>query len=122
MPVTALRTNEKSRNEATYVAEMCSRPTRHTITDPSSQMMTIGQISLPHCTLRSDTVAGARNSSALTPKFEGFQRWRSCTRSTYLETIEIRLHRKYGQRNGERSRMPTLIPVMYALARCGQCP
>ena len=26
------------------------------------------------------------------PKFDGFQRWRPRTRSTYFEVIEIRLH------------------------------
>ena len=72
--------------------------------------------------LSSDTVAGARNSTALTPKFDGFQRWRPLYRRTYFDTIEIRLRSTYGQRNGDRTRMPTLMPVMYALARCGQRP
>ena len=39
-----------------------------------------------------------------------------------LGRIEIRLQRKYGHRNGERTRMPTLMPVMYALAGCGHLP
>src|SRR6185436_18786992 len=72
--------------------------------------------------LRSEVDAGARNSSALTPKFEGFQRWRPLYRRTYFEAIEIRLASAYGHRNGDRTRIPTLIPVMYALARCGHRP
>ena len=42
---------------------MCRRPTRQTITEPSIQMTTIGQSVLPHWMLRSETVAGARNST-----------------------------------------------------------
>ena len=91
---------------------MCRRPTRQTITEPSTQMTTIGQRVLPHWMLSSDTVAGARNSTALTPKFDGFQRCRPLYRSTYFDTIEIRLASAYGHRNGERTRMPTLMPVM----------
>ena len=70
---------------------MCSRPTRHTMTAPSSQITTIGQTVLPHWMLSSDTVAGARKSTALTPKFDGFQRWRPFSRRTYFDVIEIRL-------------------------------
>jgi len=33
-------------------------------------------------------------------------------RRTYLDRIEMNEHRKYGHRNGDRSRMPTLMPVM----------
>src|SRR5438270_7390455 len=101
---------------------MCSRPTRHTMTDPSVQMTTIGQMLLPHWMLRSVTVAGARNRTALTPRFDGFQRCRPSTLSTYFDVIEIRLASAYGHRNGDRTRIPTLIPVMYALAGCGHCP
>ena len=46
------------------------------------------------------------------PKFDGFQMWRSWTRSTYFEVIEIKAHKAYGQKAGERTRMPTLIPLM----------
>src|SRR5687768_12825218 len=101
---------------------MCSRPTRHTITVPSNQMTAIGHSVLPHWMLRRDTVVGARKSSALTPKFDGFQRCRPFTRSTYFDVIEIRLPSQYGHKNGERTRIPTLIPVIYALARCGHRP
>src|SRR5581483_3837323 len=111
-PVIELRTNEKKRNEATYVALMCSRPTRQTITNPSSQMTSIGQMLLHHWMLRTDTVAGARNRTTLMPKFEGFQRWRPCRRRTYFEAIEMRLTSTYGHTNGDRTRIPTLIPVM----------
>jgi len=62
--------------------------------------------------LSSDTVAGARNSSALTPKFDGFQRCRPLYLSTYFDTIEIRLASAYAHKKGERTRMPTLMPVM----------
>src|SRR5687767_11444958 len=89
VPVTAARTSENSRNEATYVAEMCSRPTRHVITVPRIQMTAIGATTLPHWMLRTATVAGARNTTALTPKFVGFHRWRPRNRSTYFEVIEI---------------------------------
>ena len=56
------------------------------------------------------------------PKFDGFQRCRPLTRSTYFDVIEIAEHSAYGQKAGERTRMPTLMPVMYALARCGHLP
>ena len=46
------------------------------------------------------------------PKFEGFQMWRPLTRNTYLDVIEIALHSAYGQKAGERTRMPTLMPVI----------
>jgi hypothetical protein len=32
------------------------------------------------------------------------------------------LARTYGHRNGDRIRMPTLMPEMYALAGCGHLP
>ena len=72
--------------------------------------------------LRSDTVCGARKSTALTPRFDGFHRCRPFTRSTYFDRIEIRLAKKYGHRNGDRTRMPTLMPEMYALAGCSHLP
>ena len=40
--------------------------------------------------------AGARNTSALTPKFVGFHRCLPRNRSTYFEVIEIKLVKKYG--------------------------
>ena len=52
------------------------------------------------------------------PKFDGFQMCRPLMRSTYLDMIEIAAHSAYGQKAGERTRMPTLIPLMYALAGC----
>src|SRR5512138_1077165 len=122
MPVTALRTSDSSRKDATYVALMCSRPARHTITAPRIQITTIGQITLPHWMLRTEALAGARNSSALTPKFDGFHRCRSRKRKTYFVAIETRLVSAYAHRNGDRTRIPTLMPVMYALAGCGQRP
>src|SRR6476660_1256381 len=118
-PVSALRTNEKKRNAATYAALMCRRPTRHTITAPSVQMAIIGHRLLPHWMESTDTVAGARNTTVLTPKFDGFHRWRPSRRSTYFDTIEIRLASAYGHRKGDRTRIPTLSPVMYALAGWG---
>ncbi len=72
--------------------------------------------------LRLATVKGARNNIALTPKFDGFQMWRPFTRRTYFDVIEIALHRAYGQNAGDLTRMPTLIPEMYALARFGTFP
>ena len=58
------------------------------------------------------TVSAARNSITEMPKLDGFQIWRPLTRSTYLEVIEIALHSAYGQKAGERTRIPTLMPVM----------
>src|SRR5262245_18443832 len=98
---------------------MCRRPTRHTMTEPSIQMTTIGQSVWPHWMLKSDTLAGARNNTALTPKFEGFHKCRPLRRKTYFEAIDVRLARTYGQKNGDRTRMPTSMPVMYALAGWG---
>src|SRR5437773_85950 len=101
---------------------MCRRPTFQTMAAPRIQMTTIGQMTLPHWMLSSDALAGARNRSALTPKFDGFQRWRSLRRRTYFDAIDTSAHSTYVQRNGDRTRMPTLMPVMYALAGCGHLP
>src|SRR5690349_8465343 len=68
VPVSAVRTNENSRNEATYAAEIWARPTRHTMTEPSTQITAIGATTLPHWMLRTVIVAGARKTAALTPK------------------------------------------------------
>src|SRR5690606_2931980 len=106
------RTNENAKNERTYATQMWSRFSRQTITLPSSQITSIGQRLLPHCTLSPATVAGARNSIALTPRFDGFQRCRPRQRIAYFDAIEIKLHSAYGQNAGERIRIPTLIPVM----------
>src|SRR4029077_2201167 len=92
LPVTALCTNDSSRNDATYVALMCSPPTRQTMPDPRIQITTIGQMTLPHWMLSTDALAGARNSSALTPKFDGFQRCRSFRRRTYFVVIDTSEH------------------------------
>ena len=46
------------------------------------------------------------------PKFEGFHRWRPSRRSTYFDVIEIAEQSAYGQNAGERTSMPTLMPVM----------
>src|ERR1043166_236106 len=72
--------------------------------------------------LSTDALAGARNRSADTPKFDGFQMCRLLTRKTYLLAIDTSEHKTYAHRNGERTRMPTLMPVMYALAGCGHLP
>src|SRR4029450_195880 len=98
---------------------MWNRRSRQIIIEPSAQTTSIGQSVLPHWTLSVATVAGARKSMALTPRFDGFQRCRPCQRIAYFEVIEIRLQSMYGQNAGERIRMPMLIPVMYALARWG---
>ncbi len=91
---------------------MCARPTRHTITAPSIQMTAIGATALPHWMLSTVTVAGASSTIALTPKFVGFQMCRPFSRSTYFERIEMKLVKKYGHMNGDRMRMPALIPLM----------
>jgi hypothetical protein len=59
---------------------------------------------------------------ATTPKFDGFQMCRPSTRSTYFDVIEIAEHNAYGQNAGERTSMPTLMPEIYELARCGHDP
>src|SRR6185295_14516253 len=85
--------------------------------DPSTQITINGHLKLPHCTLRLATVSGARNSNTQIPKFDGFQRCRPFTRSTYFDMIESTLARAYGQNAGERKSMPTLMPLIYALER-----
>src|SRR5689334_10237708 len=92
------------------------------ITEPKIQITSSGQRKLPHCTLNTATVSGASSSSATMQKFEGFHKWRSFTRSTYFDMIERTLHNAYGQNAGERSRIPTLMPEMYALERFSHLP
>src|SRR3954452_9111236 len=99
---------------------MWNRRRRQMINEPRHQMTSIGHSALPHCTLRLATVPGARNSRALTPRFEGFQRCRPRQRIAYFDVMEIRLHSAYGQKAGEGIRMPTLTPVMWALAGDGR--
>jgi hypothetical protein len=36
--------------------------------------------------------------------------------------MEIALHKAYGQIASDLTRIPTLIPEIYALARCGHVP
>src|SRR5690349_3286085 len=101
---------------------MCRRRRREMMIEPRIQMTIIGPIELPNWMLRLATASFARNSIATMPKLEGFQMCRPLTRSTYLDVIVIALQRTYGQINGERTRMPTLMPEIYALARCGTFP
>src|SRR4051794_24577389 len=89
---------------------------------PSTQMTSSGQTSLPHCCAKLATDCGARKSKTLMPRLDGFHRCRPPRRSAYLDEIDSRLHITNGHTNVERMRMPTLMPVMYALARCGQRP
>src|SRR6202789_899433 len=72
--------------------------------------------------LRAVTDSAAKKSIMQMPKLDGFQIWRFFTRRTYFEVMAITEHSAYGQNAGERSRIPTLMPVMYALARCGHLP
>src|SRR3954470_2899164 len=102
--------------------QMCSRRRREMMIEPRIQMTIIGPIELPNWMLRLATVAGARNSIAAIPKLDGFQMCRPFTRSTYLDVMVMALQRAYGQKYGERTRIPTLMPEMYALARCGIFP
>src|SRR5438093_3004340 len=71
--------------------------------------------------LRLATESPATNSIAQMPKLDGFHKWRPLTRKTYFERIEIAAQSPYGHNAGERIRMPTLMPVIYALAGCGHC-
>ena len=72
---------------------MWNRFSRQMMSDPSTQMTIIGRRALPHWMLRLATVAGARKSITLTPRFEGFQRCRPCQRIAYFDVIEIRAQR-----------------------------
>src|SRR5678816_247753 len=92
------------------------------ITEPRIQITSRGQMKLPHWIVSAATVSGARNNNTQIPKFDGFQRWRPFTRNTYFDMIESTLHNAYGQNAGERSRMPTLIPEIYALERLSHLP
>ena len=92
------------------------------MTLPKHQTTIIGRRLLPHWTLRPATVSGASTSIETMPKLEGFQRWRPSTRRTYFEVMEMAEHRAYGHIAGDRTSMPTLMPEMYELARCGQAP
>ncbi len=91
---------------------MWSRLARHTMTVPSTQMTMSEAKLLPHWMLSEATACEARISMAQMPKLEGFQMCRPRTRSAYFEVMESALHSAYGQKAGERSRMPTLMPLM----------
>src|SRR5690349_16232914 len=101
---------------------MCSRPREYRISEPRQKMISSGQISLPHCWLNGDTSLGTRSNSRLTPRFDGLNRCRPWTRIAYFEEIDSRLQMMYGHSRFDRTRMPTLMPVMYALAMCGHFP
>src|SRR5580658_9737567 len=113
------RRNERAIKDTTYVRLMWNRRARHRMTDPSAQMTTSEPKLLPHCMLSEATDWEARKSMAQMPKLEGFQIWRPRKRSAYFEVMERRLQSAKGQKAGERRRIPTLMPVMYALAGCG---
>src|SRR5215213_348610 len=121
-PVIQLRKNANAKNESTYVALMWIRLARQIITEPRIHITNNGQIKFPHWIVSAATVSGARNNKTQIPKFEGFQRCRPFTRNTYFDMIEITLHNAYGQNAGDRMRMPTLIPEMYALERLSHLP
>ncbi len=58
------------------------------------------------------TDSAARNSTTQMPKFDGFQMCLFLTRMRYFEVMAIAAQRAYGQKAGDRSRMPTLMPLM----------
>src|SRR6202044_4019712 len=101
---------------------MWNRFSRQIITDPSDQITSIAQRLFPHWILKVVTDSAARNSTTQMPKFDGFQICRFFTRRTYLDVIAIIAHNAYGQNAGERRRIPTLMPVIYALATFGHLP
>ena len=112
LPVTALRTNENSRNDATYVALMCRRPTRQTITEPSTQMTTIGaQVVAP---LDAEQRHGRRRQEQhrAHPEVRRVPECRPRTSARTSTRSKSGSASAYGHRNGERTRMPTLMPVM----------
>ena len=95
---------------------MLKRRARSIISVPNIQIMIMGGRKFPHWMLRLATVSPAKNKRTEMPKLEGFQMWWSFQRRIYFEVIDIRLQSANGQKAGDRNRMPTLIPVMYALA------
>src|ERR1700744_4711614 len=118
----AARRKASAKNEITYVALMWRPFTRHPISDPSVQITIMGHRLFPHWMLSVATDSAARNSITQIPKFDGFQMCLPFTRSTYFDVMLIAAHSAYGQNPGERIRMPTLMPLMYALARLGNLP
>ena len=58
------------------------------------------------------TLAGAKNSIIVTPKFVGFHRCREPMRRTYFELMEINPHRINGHSSGDLIKMPVLMPEM----------
>src|SRR5687767_12596143 len=92
-PVTSARTTEKARNDKTYVSVMWKRPRRWMMTAPKHHTTTMGSRLLPHWTDKPATESAASTSMATIPKFDGFQRWRPSTRSTYFDVIEMAEHR-----------------------------
>src|SRR3954469_498794 len=101
---------------------MCRRPMMEMMIAPKHHTTTIGTRLLPHWMLRPATLSLASTSIATMPRFDGFQMWRPSTRMRYFDVIEIAAHSAYGQKAGDRTSIPTLIPDTYALARCGHLP
>src|SRR5271154_4625789 len=98
---------------------MWKRLTRYVMTAPSAHTINIGHNVLPHCVMSVEKNSGAINNIVQIAKFDGFQRCRPFHRITYFDVMAIALVSANGQKRGVRHRMPTLMPVMYALARIG---
>src|SRR4051794_18222284 len=101
---------------------MWKRPSDAMIAAPKHQTTIMGHNVLPHCTLRPATESEASTSIATMPRFDGFQMCRPSMRIRYFDVIEMAEHNAYGQNSGERTSMPTLMPVTYALAMFGHLP
>src|SRR5262245_30683793 len=99
---------------------MWNRFTRHVINAPRAHTTSMGYTALPHCILSVAKYSRAISSITAIPKFEGFQRCLPFHRMTYFDVIAMALVSANGHHSGERIRMPTLMPVMYALARIGR--
>jgi hypothetical protein len=75
-------------------------------------MTSIGHILFPHCMLSPATLNGRKASIQEIPKLDGFQIWVFLKRNTYFDMIEMIAVIAKGHTNVERTRMPTLIPVI----------
>src|SRR5215813_8381711 len=121
-PASQLRKAAPTVNAARYVRVTWSRLTRHTTRSPNDQMTAIVIREFDHCRERTLTAVGAVRRRRTIEKFEGFHRCRPRNLSTYFDTIASAAAITKGQLASDRTRMPTLMPEMYALARFGHRP
>jgi hypothetical protein len=58
------------------------------------------------------TLNGRKASIQEIPKLEGFQMWVFLKRNTYFDIIEMMAVTAKGHKNVDRTRIPTLMPVI----------